>query len=124
MTIAGNQRTVRCMQCGRSMHPERVEGGANTKVALIVAGQLMPLKCTHCGRIVCHECQGGSSELGASRISMFCQSCGQTMDVLGYSPGVAADATDKAKRGGGAVWFAIIVIAAVIAGWLYLSSGR
>ena len=114
MTIVGNQRTVRCANCNRTMHPDRVKGGsAQTKAVVIVAGQLAPLQCTHCGQIVCHECQGGKTSLGASQASLFCQSCDQMLDVLAYAPAAGGDST---SRGGSAMLVigAVVVVAAII----------
>ncbi len=125
MAIIGNQKSVRCESCKRTMRPNRVEAGGQTKVALIVAGQLMPLQCTSCSRVVCHECQGGQRGVGASHISMFCQSCNQMMDVLGYSPGAGGSSSSAAANGGRGAGVLVIVIAiAAIAGAIYFMSGR
>lgn len=117
MAIIGNQKSVRCESCKRTMHPNRVEAGAQTKVALIVAGQLLPLQCTGCSRVVCHECQGGQRGVGASNISMFCQSCNQMLDILGYSPGAANE-----ERGVG-VLVIVVAIAAIAAAAIYFMLG-
>jgi len=78
--------SVACSGCGRALDPSRVEGGDRPNVALVVAGQLLPLRCASCGRVVCHECQPGDGQ----GVSLTCAACGGRLEVM-TRPGGTVD---------------------------------
>jgi hypothetical protein len=68
-----------CVTCHRRLDPRQVVGGDHSKIALLLPGQVLPLRCDGCSNHYCSACMTGPTsshgEVAVGRCSLICPAC-------------------------------------------------